>query len=218
MHLIARLLKWVQLPWTKVKGAIDTWTCYHYLHSSFLLTGDQFPWRTHWRILLFRTRVFFFFRFDCCQICRTGGEVVGVFGASKKWRRCSILASTCRQRPVLFVHACVSLFSLPTCGAREFTLRSDILASCMPVTRKTRGGGKKWDSPPVTGTTTWRTEAAKIPETKKKKRNLWPDMSKKLKASCLARARVSRYHRVLMSSSRTLWGNIFPPAFPKQSE
>lgn len=28
--------------------------------------------------------------------------------------------------------------------------------------------GKKWDSPPVTGTTTWRTEAAKIPETKKK--------------------------------------------------
>lgn len=47
----------------------------------------------------------------------------------------------------LCMRVCVSLFSLPTCGAREFTLRRDILASCMPVTRKTRGGGEKMGFP-----------------------------------------------------------------------
>lgn len=110
-------------------------------------------------------------------------------------------------------------FPLPTCGAREFTLWGDILPSCMPVTRNTRKKKteKKRDSPPVKGTTTWNSGAAKGPwnqntEHKKTKKNpghVWKP---------LARACVSRYHTVLISSSRTLWGNIFLPAIPKQSE
>lgn len=117
----------------------------------------------------------------------------------------------------LYMRVCVCRFSLcQPAGHGSSHWEATYWRAACQWPEKQEEEGKKWDSPPVTGTTTWRTEAAKIPETKKK--TLWPDMSKKLKASCLARARVSRYHRLLMSSSRTLWGNIFPPAFPKQSE
>lgn len=168
MCLIARLLKWVQLPWSKVKVAIEPDTIYTLFSSQ----------DTNFHDALTDASSCFehglgFFRFDCCQICRTGGEVVGVIGASKKWRRCSILASTYRQRPVLFVHACVCVCvaflsaNLRGTGVHiEKRHTGELHASDQKNKRRRE---KKWDSPPVTGTTTWRTEAAKIPETKKKK-------------------------------------------------
>lgn len=110
-------------------------------------------------------------------------------------------------------------FPLPTCGAREFTLWGDILPSCMPVTRNTRKKKTEKKGIPLQSREP-RHETVELPKapetktqnTKKQKKNpghVWKP---------LARACVSRYHTVLISSSRTLWGNIFLPAIPKQSE
>lgn len=70
----------------------------------------------------------------------------------------------------LYMRVCVCRFSLcQPAGHGSSHWEATYWRAACQWPEKQEEEGKKWDSPPVTGTTTWRTEAAKIPETKKKK-------------------------------------------------
>lgn len=69
----------------------------------------------------------------------------------------------------LYMRVCVCRFSLcQPAGHGSSHWEATYWRAACQWPEKQEEEGKKWDSPPVTGTTTWRTEAAKIPETKKK--------------------------------------------------
>lgn len=68
----------------------------------------------------------------------------------------------------LYMRVCVCGFSLcQPAGHGSSHWEATYWRAACQWPEKQEEEGKKWDSPPVTGTTTWRTEAAKIPETKK---------------------------------------------------
>lgn len=161
----------------------------------------KFPWRKTWRILLAWTCVEVWFLLDSLYRWR-GGRTER---SQQTWRRCSAWLRLAGRSQF----ARVARLCQPAGHKSSHSEATYWRAACQWPEKR---GGRKRDSPPVKGTTTRSTGAAKAPETKKKKTRTC------LKAPPLIRACVSQYHRVLISSSRTLWGNIFLPAIPKQSE